>query len=58
MIGTCIATITAFLVVNVRMLGFQSPSLVLAVFLAPTLIGVPGMKLWERKYRRQFEKKS
>ena len=58
MIGTCIATITAFLVVNVSMLGFQSPSVVLAVFLAPTLIGVPGMKLWQRKYRRQFEKKN
>ena len=57
MIGTCIATITAFLVVNASMLGFQSPSFILAVFLTPTLVGVPGMLIWERYYRAKFRRK-
>jgi len=56
MIGTCIATITAFLVVNAVVLGFQSPYLILAVFLAPTLIGVPGLLFWQRQYRKKFER--
>jgi hypothetical protein len=57
MIGTCIATLTAFLVNNVSMLGFQSPSVILAVFLAPTLVGVPGMWFWQRYYRARFRRK-
>src|SRR5262249_2042862 len=35
MIGTCIATITAFLAVNASATGIESPYLILAVFLAP-----------------------
>ena len=57
MIGTCIATVTAFLAVNASMLGIRSPVLILVVFLAPTLLGVPGMWLWTRRYRRQFTEK-
>lgn len=56
MMGTCIATITAFLVVNTSMLGFRSPYFILAVFLAPTLVGVPGMLIWERYYRARFRR--
>lgn len=48
MIGTCIATVTAFLAVNASVAGIQSSYLVLAVFLGPTLIGVPGMFVWQR----------
>jgi hypothetical protein len=55
MIGTCIATITAFLVVNSVVLGFRSPYQLLAVFLAPTLVGVPGLLFWQRYYRKRFE---
>lgn len=57
MIGTCIATVTAFLAVNAQVAGIRSPYLILAVFLAPTLIGVPGMFVWERWYRRRFAEK-
>jgi uncharacterized membrane protein len=57
MIGTCIATVTAFLAVNAQVIGIHSPGLILAIFLAPTLIGVPGMWLWARRYRRQFADK-
>lgn len=56
MIGTCIATVTAFLAANASAVGIQYPSLILAVFLAPTVIGVPGMLVWQRRYRRQFAK--
>jgi len=57
MIGTCIATVTAFLTVNANLMGIQSPYLILALFLAPTAIGVPGMFVWQRWYRRQFAEK-
>jgi len=58
MIGTCIATVTAFLTVNANSLGIQSPYLILAIFLAPTAIGVPGMFVWQRRYRKQFAEKT
>lgn len=58
MIGTCIATVTAFLAVNASFLGLQSPYPILAVFLTPTAVGVPGMLLWQWRYRRAFEKKA
>jgi len=58
MIGTCIGTVTAFLVVNASSLGVRSPYAILGVFLAPTVIGVPGLLLWQRAYRRHFAHRS
>ena len=58
MIGTCIATVTAFLAVNASVVGIRSPYLILAVFLAPTFIGVPGMFVWTRWYRSRFAEKA
>jgi hypothetical protein len=43
--------------VNAQAVGIRSPYLVLAVFLAPTLIGVPGMFVWQRWCRRKFAEK-
>lgn len=54
MLGTCIAALTAFLVVNARSLGL--PRFSLLVWLLPTLVGVPAIVLWTRHYRRRFEK--
>ena len=56
--GTCIATLTAFLVNNVKMFGFESPSSILVVFLAPTLVGVPGMQFWQWYYRVKFRREA
>jgi len=58
MIATCIATVTAFLTVNANLMGIQSPYLILAVFLAPTVIGVPGILVWQKRYRKQFAEKA
>ncbi|NTX01552.1 DUF2306 domain-containing protein [Myxococcus sp. CA040A] len=56
MVGSGIATLTAVLVVNARHLGIEGMQL--AVFLGPTLVGVPGLKLWERYYQGKFAAKS
>ena len=53
MIGTCIAALTAFLVVNARSLGM--PRFSLLVWLAPTLVGVPAIVLWTLHYKRRFK---
>ena len=50
MIIACIGTVTAFLVNNANTV-FHSGSSVL-VWLAPTLVGVPLLSYWKRKYRR------
>lgn len=55
MIGSSIATLTAFLVVNAGRIGLARFGLV--VWLVPTLIGVPGLRLWQRHYRAKFERK-
>jgi uncharacterized membrane protein len=55
MLGTCIAALTAFLVVNARNLGLPTFSLI--VWLLPTLVGVPAIAIWTRHYRRRFEPK-
>ena len=52
MLGSCIAATTAFLVVNSGRLGFQT--FALAVWLTPTVIGVPTIALWTAYYRRRF----
>ena len=52
MLGSCIAATTAFLVVNSGRLGFQT--FALAVWLTPTVIGVPTIALWSAYYRRRF----
>jgi uncharacterized membrane protein len=56
MVGSGIGTVTAVLVVNARHLGIDG--LHLAVFLGPTVVGVTGMKLWERYYRQRFSGKA
>ncbi|WP_338865354.1 hypothetical protein [Myxococcus stipitatus] len=55
MIGSGIATLTAVLVVNARHLGIEGMQL--AVFLAPTVVGVTGLRLWVRYYRAKFAPK-
>lgn len=50
--GTCIAALTAFTVVNARHLGLGP--FTLAVWLGPTLVGVPLLMLAGRHYRRRF----
>jgi hypothetical protein len=52
MIGSGIGTLTAMLVVNARHFGVSGFQLVL--FLGPTLVGLVGLKLWERFYRQRF----
>lgn len=55
MIGSGIGTLTAFLVVNAPHLGVEGFQL--AVFLGPTVVGVVGLNLWQRYYRRRFTAK-
>jgi hypothetical protein len=43
------------MVVNARHFGVNGAQL--ALFLGPTLVGVTGLKLWERYYRRRFTPK-
>jgi uncharacterized membrane protein len=50
MVGAGIAAVTAFLVLNAVGLGFGFSSLL--AWLGPTAIGVPGLLLWRRHYRR------
>jgi uncharacterized membrane protein len=52
MLGACIAATTAFLVVNASRWGLGTFSL--AVWLAPTVIGVPAIAIWTGYYRRRF----
>ena len=52
MVGASIAALTAFLVNNVRHLGISGSQL--GVFLAPTVVGLVGLHLWTRAYRRRF----
>lgn len=52
MLGSCIAAITAFLVVNAERVGFGT--FALAVWLTPTVIGTPAIIIWTRYYRRRF----
>jgi hypothetical protein len=52
MLGSCIAATTAFLVVNANRLGFDT--FALAVWLTPTVIGVPTIAIWTGYYRRKF----
>lgn len=52
MLGSCIAATTAFLVVNAGRLGADTFSL--AVWLSPTVVGVPTIVLWTRHYQQRF----
>jgi hypothetical protein len=52
MLGTGIAALTAFAVVNSGRLGL--PVFALPVWLGPSLVGVPAIVLWTRHYRRRF----
>jgi hypothetical protein len=51
MIGSGIASLTAFVVTSAPRLGLGSGSLWL--WLAPTALGVPGLIAWQRLYRRR-----
>jgi hypothetical protein len=53
MLGSCIAAVTAFLVINAGNLGLPRTSLI--VWLTPGLIGGPAVAIWRRYYRRRFE---
>lgn len=55
MMGTSLAALTAFLVVNAPRLGFERFSLL--VWIAPALVMVPGALIWIGYYRRRFEGK-
>ncbi|NMO19812.1 hypothetical protein HPC49_03535 [Pyxidicoccus fallax] len=55
MVASGIGTVTAFLVVNARHFGINGTQL--ALFLGPSVVGVTGLKLWERYYRRRFSAK-
>jgi hypothetical protein len=50
--GSCIATVTAFLVVNAHRFGLGSADLV--VWIAPGLLGGLGLRAWRRYYERRF----
>lgn len=52
MVGASIAALTAFLVNNVRHLGISGFQL--GVFLAPTVVGLVGLQVWTRSYRKRF----
>jgi hypothetical protein len=55
MLGSCIAATTAFLVNNSARLGMGPSGDSLAIWLAPTAIGVPTLIVWTRYYRRRFD---
>jgi len=52
MVGSTIATLTAFLVVNARAFGLEG-SWLTAAWLAPTLVGLPGVAIWIARLRRR-----
>jgi len=52
MLGSCIAAVTAFLVVNTERLGASPGSLL--IWLGPTLVGTPVIAIWTAYYRRMF----
>jgi uncharacterized membrane protein len=51
-IGTSIAAITAFLVLNSARLGLGQTSML--VWLGPTIVGVPLLVVWQAYYRARF----
>lgn len=52
MIGSSIATLTAFVVVNAPRLGLASFSIL--PWVAPGVVGVIGLSVWIRHYKRKF----
>ena len=50
--GSCITTITAFLVVNAHHFGLGSADLL--VWISPGLLGGIGLKVWRSYYERRF----
>jgi hypothetical protein len=52
MLGSCIAAVTAFLVMNADRMGGSSGSLL--IWLGPTIIGAPAIAIWTAYYRRLF----
>jgi uncharacterized membrane protein len=56
MITTGISTVSAFVVVNAGHLGLGKDSLI--VWLAPSVVGLPGLVLWMLYYRRRFRRQA
>ena len=54
MLGSSIAAVTAFLVVNAERVGLPADSL--AVWIGPALIGAPAIIVWTTYYRRLFKR--
>lgn len=54
MIGGCIAAATAALVVNTNAVQGVIAVPGWALWIAPTVVGVGGLAVWMRRYRRQF----
>jgi uncharacterized membrane protein len=52
MVGSCIATVSAFLVVNARSFGVSDRWMPLA-WLGPTLVGLPGVLFWVARLKRE-----
>jgi len=52
MLGSCIAAVTAFLVVNAPLAGVSRGSLI--VWITPGVVGGIGTRLWVAYYRRRF----
>ena len=52
MLGSCVGTLIAFLVFVAPHLG-ASPTM-LAIWMAPIVLSLPGIFLWKRHYRRLF----
>jgi hypothetical protein len=53
--GSCIATVTAFVVVNAERLGMQNHAVVL--WIAPGVLGGLGISLWQAHYRRRYARR-
>jgi len=52
MVGSSVATLTAFVVVNAPRLGLSSFSIV--PWVAPGVLGVLGLRIWIRYYKKKF----
>jgi len=54
MFGGCIAAITAATITNARHIRPFFPAPQWALWIAPALIGLPMLLLWQRSYRAKF----
>jgi len=54
--GSCITTVTAFLVVNAQRMGFGTFDVL--VWVAPGVLGSIGLGLWLRRWRARLERRA